>query len=80
VKLLSPKINPIIAHQNCVALRSSIGTFVEDSGAQRIRIRISPNGVRKSQTEEHNYEIRSTITNQVNQKTKYYFPKCYKLL
>lgn len=30
--------------------------------------------------EEHNYEIRATIANQVNQKTKYYFPKCYKLL
>jgi hypothetical protein len=29
--------------------------------------------------EEHNYEISSTIANQVNQKTKYYFPKCYKL-
>ncbi len=80
MKLLSPKINPIIAHQNCVALRSSIGTSIEDSGAQRIRIRISPNGAGKSQIEEHNYEIRSTIANQVNQKTKYYFPKCYKLL
>ncbi len=80
MKLLSPKINPIIAHQNCVALRSSIGTSVEDFGAQRIRIRISPNGAGKSQIEEHNYEIRSTIANQVNQKTKYYFPKCYKLL
>jgi hypothetical protein len=45
VKLLSPKINPIIAHQNCVAPRSSIGTSAEDSGAQRIRIRISPTGV-----------------------------------
>jgi hypothetical protein len=41
VKLLSPKINPIIAHQNCVAPRSSIGISAEDSGAQRIRIRIS---------------------------------------
>ncbi len=51
MKLLSPKINPIIAHQNCVALRSSIGTFAKDSGAQRIRIRISPNGAGKSQTE-----------------------------
>jgi hypothetical protein len=51
VKLLSPKINPIIAHQNCVALKSSIGTSAKDSGAQRIRIRISPNGAGKSQTE-----------------------------
>jgi len=35
VKLLSPKINPIIAHHNCVALRGSIGTSIEDFGAQK---------------------------------------------
>ncbi len=51
MKLLSPKLNPIIAHQNCVALKSSIGISAEDFGAQRIRIKISPNGAGKSQTE-----------------------------
>jgi hypothetical protein len=51
VKLLSPKINPIIVHQNCVAPRSSFGTSTEDYGVQRIRIKISPNRVGKSQIE-----------------------------
>jgi hypothetical protein len=51
VKLLSPKINPIIAHQNCVVPISSFGTSTKDYGVQRIRIKISPNGGGKSQIE-----------------------------
>jgi hypothetical protein len=51
VKLLSLKINPIIAHQNCVAPKSSFGTSTEDYGIQRIKIKISPNGGGKSQIE-----------------------------
>jgi hypothetical protein len=50
VKLGFPKINPIHADQNHIPPWNSLSTCAEDLGAQKIGIKVSPNGNGDSQT------------------------------